>query len=234
LPLMLLKPKIQETLHLLTSKNSCNARLSSEEASWIGKELESLLAKCHESAAISLRRKPPTTMLRNRSESTRERTTTGKQTLKNQANRTDGDKVRLNSSLCQESPMGHVSVRVQCTQNTQSGATAVSDIVLLLSPNPTIHREGVFISLSCLNHNLQQPSISRSMSTYAVVESDSPAFQCVESNDIHRLRLLLKSREVNPFVRNAESESLLSVGYNEHASTIFMLNCVRSQPECSV
>lgn len=64
LPLMLLKPKILETLHLLTSQKAGQASLSSHDKCWIGGELESLLAKCHESAAFSLRQQADDPILR--------------------------------------------------------------------------------------------------------------------------------------------------------------------------
>jgi hypothetical protein len=213
LPLMFLKPKILETLHLLTSQKAGQAYLSPHDKCWIGGELESLLAKCHESAAFSLRQQADDPILRTGSKGPmEERKSTATQSMKRQqSSSTTGKEVHSTSFLLQESPTGNVSVRVQCTQNVQSGDTAVSDILILLAPNPTIHREGVFISLSRLNNILIQPSIQRSISTYAVVESNSPVFDCVRSNDIPQLRLLLKNREATPSVRNTENESLLSV-----------------------
>lgn len=114
-------------------------------------------------------------------------------------------------SLHRESPAGNVSVRVEYIRDAESDFPAVSDIVLLLAPNPTINGDGFLVSLSRLNDNFQQPLIHRSISSYAVVEPDSPIFECVRSNDIHHLRQPLKVKQATPDVRNTENESLLSV-----------------------
>lgn len=210
LPLMLLKPKIQESLHLLTSRRPGGTCLSIHDSDWIRDELESLLAKCHESAATSSARPPKDTLLcsmptgRSIAAVAEGNPQKGKQLAKRKG-------ILATQSLHRESPAGNVSVRVEYIRDAESDYPAVSDIVLLLAPNPTINGDGLLVSLSRLNDNFQQPLIHRSISSYAVVEPDSPIFECVRSNDVHHLRQLLKAKQATPDVRNTENESLLSV-----------------------
>ncbi|KAF7589512.1 hypothetical protein BBP40_004219 [Aspergillus hancockii] len=51
---------------------------------------------------------------------------------------------------------------------------------------------------------------SRSLSTFTVVHTASPIFECVRSNDVQGQRKLLTYREATPTVRNAEKESISS------------------------
>jgi hypothetical protein len=210
LPLMLLKPKIEESLHLLTSHRPGEARLSMHDANWIRDELESLLAKCHESAATSSR-KPAKDTLPCKKPTDSSRTAVAECKAQQEMQLERGKEAIATEFLLQESPAGKVSVRVKWTSDAESDSSAVSDIVLLLAPNPTINRDGFFISLSRLNGKFHQPFIHRSISSYAVVEPDSPIFECVRFNDIHHLRQLLETKQAAPDVRNTENESLLSV-----------------------
>ncbi|KAJ5480063.1 hypothetical protein N7530_005572 [Penicillium desertorum] len=213
LPLMLLKPKIQEALSLLTLCQPGQAHLSNQDTNWIQEELESLRVGCHETAAVTLK-SPNSTFNPNASHTT--------QTNKNTecVPRWSAEKARqigktneitTTKFLVRESPAGNVSVRIQCIRNPDSGHTAVSDIILLLTPNPAIHKHGFVISLARLNEKLRQPRIHRSISMYTVAEPDSPIFECVQSNNIARLRQFLGSRQATPDIRNTENESLLSV-----------------------
>lgn len=210
LPLMLLKPKIQESLHLLTCHAPGVAQLSADDANWIRDELEGLLALCHESSAASLRRLPSGTV------------PCSKPSGKNSAAAVQGNvwegcqrgkrkETLATQFFLRESAAGKVSVRAQCVRDVETGATAVSDIVLLLAPKPAIHGDGILISLSRLTDKFHQPLIHRSISSYAVVEANSPIFECVRSNNIGHLRELLKTRQATPDIRNTENESLLSV-----------------------
>lgn len=209
LPLMLLRPVIRESLHLLTSHNPGTAALPIHDANWIKDELEDLLAICHENAAASLRKLPNNAV---KSTTPTERTTTPLRDIAQQGGQLRKEKEILATKfLLKESPTGNVSVRVQCARDIASGTTAVSDIILLLAPKPAIHEDGFLVSLSRLNEGFNHPVIHRSLSGYAVVEPDSLVFECVRSNDIQQLRKLLSSRQVTPDIRNTENESLLSV-----------------------
>ncbi|OQE20148.1 hypothetical protein PENFLA_c017G05331 [Penicillium flavigenum] len=213
LPLMLLKPKIQEALSILTLCEPGQAHLSEQETNWIQEELESLLVICHETAAVTLKN-PNSTFKPNGLHTTQTNANTNsiprcraEKTL--EVGKTN--EIATTKFLVRESPAGNVSARIQCIRNPDSGHTAVSDIILLLTPNPAIHKHGFVISLARLNEKLRQPRIHRSISMYTVVEADSPIFECVQSNNIGHLRQLLGSRQVTPDIRNTENESLLSV-----------------------
>jgi hypothetical protein len=222
LPLMLLKPKIQEALSLLTLCKPGQAHLSKQDTNWIQEELESLLVVCHETAAVTLKN-PNSTFKHNASHTTQTNAdTNGAPRCRAEKARQVGktNQIATTKFLVRESPAGNVSARVQCIQNPDSGNTAVSDIVLLLAPNPAIHKHGFAISLARLNEKLRQPRIHRSISMYTVVEPDSPIFECVQSNNIGHLRQLLGSRQVTPDIRNTENESLLSVRLVHCISTI--------------
>jgi hypothetical protein len=210
LPLMLLKPKIQEALSLLTLYKPGQAQLFEQDTNWIQQELEHLLAICHETAAVALKM-PSGTVKSDASHTmpTKEHVSQYRAEKACQVRRTN--EIATTKFLARESPAGNVSVRIQCIKNPDSGHIAVSDIILLLTPNPVIHTNGFVISLGRLNQKLQQPPIHRSISMYTVVEPNSPIFECVKSNNIDHLRQLLGSREATPDMRDTENESLLSV-----------------------
>ncbi|KAJ5826560.1 hypothetical protein N7447_003323 [Penicillium robsamsonii] len=213
LPLMLLKPKIQEALSLLTLYKPGQAQLSNQDTNWIQQELESLLVLCHETAAITLKMQSGTVKSgASHTMASKEHPKTVSQYKAEKARPVGkNNEITTTKFLARESPAGNVSVRIQCIKNPDSGHTAVSDIMLLLTPNPAIHTNGFVISLARLNQKLQQPPIHRSISMYTVVDPNSPIFECVESNNIDHLRQLLGSREVTPDIRNTDNESLLSV-----------------------
>ncbi|KAJ5493612.1 hypothetical protein N7463_009699 [Penicillium fimorum] len=213
LPLMLLKPKIQEVLSLLTLYNPGQAQLSNQDTNWIQQELESLLVLCHETAAVTLKM-PSSTVKSGASHTmaTKEYPKTISQYRAEKAHLVGKTcEIATTKFLARESPAGNVSVRIQCIKNPDSGHTTVSDIMLLLTPNPAIHTNGFVISLARLDQKLQQLPIHRSISMYTVVDPDSPIFECIESNNIDHLQQLLESKKVTPDMRNTDNESLLSV-----------------------
>lgn len=234
LPLMLLKPKIEETLYLLMSQRPGQESLSSHDALWIRDELKSLLAKCHESAAADLRQQSHDMTSRTNSNGPTEGTTEiGGQKYKEKNESSKEKKITSTSCVLQESPTGKISVRLQFTRNIKSGETTISDVLFLLAPTPSISRDGVFVSLSRLNGTFKQPNIQRSMSTYTVVEPNSPGFECVRLNDIQKLRVLLKTKQVNPSIRNTENESILSVSSSENECIFCPLILSSLRPDSS-
>jgi hypothetical protein len=224
LPLMLLKPKIEETLHLLLSQRPGQVSISSHDALWIRDELNGLLAKCHESAAATLRQKPHEMRSSIKSKDSTEGTTEKDDPkFKNQTIPALDKKITSTSCLLQESPTGKISIRLHFTRDTRSGETTISDVIFLLAPNPSISRDGVFVSLSRLYGTFKPLKTQRLMSIYTVVEPNSPGFNCVRSNDIQKLRVLLKTKQVNPFLRSTENESLLSVSSSGNDSIFRVL-----------
>ena len=233
LPLMLLKPNIEEALHLFLSQRSGQASLSSQDAAWIGDELKNLLAKCHESAATNLRKQELDDMKPHVQSHGLHKTAinvTGLD-LRNQTVSVQNEEITSASCLLQESPTGKTSVRLKFIRNVQSGDTTISDVLLLLAPNPSISRVGVIVSLSRLHSALKQPKIQRWMSTFPVVEPNSPGFACVKLNDIEKLRTLLKTRQVSPSMRSTENESLLSVSLSDPHHFVLVLTFSSLRPD---
>ncbi|GFF83986.1 26S proteasome non-ATPase regulatory subunit 10 [Aspergillus udagawae] len=207
LPLMLLQSKIREALQLLTTRQPGHEKLSNMDVQWVRTELESLLASSHEKAAAVIK------MSSQKSDNvTRDcRRHFAGSSLNKGRNRSQPTQQIVSSQIVlQDSPAGKVSIRVQWTKDADSKSARASDILLLLSPNPQVAEDGLLVSLSRLHDGLSKPTITRHVSSYAIVETTSPIFTCVEANDIRSLRLLLKSREFSPTVRNTENESLLS------------------------
>jgi hypothetical protein len=210
LPLMLLQSKIREALQLLTTPQPGHEKLSNIDVQWVRTELESLLASSHEKAAVVIK------MRSQKSDNvTRDcRRHFAGSSLDKGRNRSQPTQQIVSSQIVlQDSPAGKVSIRVQWTKDADSKSARASDILLLLAPNPQVAEDGLLVSLSRLHDGLSKPTITRHVSSYAIVETTSPIFTCVEANDIRSLRLLLKSREFSPTVRNTENESLLSVGF---------------------
>jgi hypothetical protein len=218
LPLMLLRSTIEETLHLLVSERADQMSLPSNASLWIADELKGLLAQCHESASVALRLQPHDIKLGIGSNGSKRRANEKDSQISVQQVLSANERnVTSTSCLLKESLTGKVSVRLQFTRGIESGETEISDALFLLAPNPSISRNGVFVSLSRLQGTAKRPQIQRLMSNYTVVEPNSPAFDCVRLNDIQTLRGLLKSRQASPSMRSTENESLLSVSlpYNE-------------------
>lgn len=233
LPLMLLKPNIEEALHLFLSQRSGQTSLSSQDAAWIGDELKNLLAKCHESAATNLRKQETDDMKPHVQSHGLHKTAinvTGLD-LQNQTVSVQNEDITSASCLLQESPTGKTSVRLKFIRNVQSGDTTISDVLFLLAPNPSISRDGVIVSLSRLHSALNQPKIQRWMSTFPVVEPNSPGFASVKSNDIEKLRTLIKTRQVSPSMRSTENESLLSVSLSDPHHFVLVLTFSSLRPD---
>ncbi|RHZ58510.1 ankyrin repeat domain-containing protein [Aspergillus thermomutatus] len=207
LPLMLLQSKVRDALQLLTTPQPGHEKLSNIDVQWVRAELESLLASSHEKAAVIIKANS-----RKSDNVTRDcRRHIAGSTLNKQRNRLQPTPQIVSSQfVLQDSPAGKVSIRVQWTKDADSKSARASDILLLLAPNPQVAEDGLLVSLSRLHDGLSKPTITRHVSSYAIVETTSPVFACVETNDIHSLRLLLKSRDFSPTVRNTENESLLS------------------------
>ncbi|PKX98443.1 ankyrin repeat domain-containing protein [Aspergillus novofumigatus IBT 16806] len=207
LPLMLLQAKVREALQLLSTPQPGHEKLANIDVQWVQTELESLLASSHEKAAAVIK-----TNSQKRANVTRDcRRRIASSTLNKQRNRLQPTQQIVSSQVVlQDSPAGKVSIRVQWTKDADSKSARASDILLLLAPNPQVAEDGLLISLSRLHDGLSKPTITRHVSAYAIVETTSPIFTCIEANDIHSLRLLLKSRDFSPTVRNTENESLLS------------------------
>ncbi|GIJ99060.1 hypothetical protein Aspvir_001184 [Aspergillus viridinutans] len=207
LPLMLLQSKVREALQLLTTPQPGHEKLSNIDVQWVRTELESLLASSHEKAAAVIK-----TSSQKSDNVTRDcrRHIAGSSLNKGRYRSQPTQQIVSSQVVLQDSPAGKVSIRVQWTKDADSKSARASDILLLLAPNPQVAEDGLLVSLSRLHDGLSKPTITRHVSSYAIVETTSPIFTCVEANDIHSLRLLLKSRDFSPTVRNTENESLLS------------------------
>ncbi|EAW18242.1 ankyrin repeat domain-containing protein [Aspergillus fischeri NRRL 181] len=208
LPLMLLQSKVREALQLLSTPQPGHEKLSDIDVQWVRSELESLLASSHEKAAALIK----TSSQKSDNVTRACRRHSAGSTLDKRRNRLQPTQQIVSSQVVlQDSPAGKVSIRVQWTKDADSISARASDILLLLAPNPQVAEDGLLVSLSRLHDGLSKPTITRHVSAYAIVETTSPIFTCIEANDIHSLRLLLKSRDFSPTVRNTENESLLSV-----------------------
>ncbi|GFF62704.1 hypothetical protein IFM47457_05676 [Aspergillus lentulus] len=207
LPLMLLQSKVREALQLLSTPQPGHEKLSNIDVQWVRTELESLLASSHEKAAtaIKMNSQKSNTVPRDS-----RRHIAGNISNKRGNRLQPTQQIVSSQVVLQDSPAGKVSIRVQWTKDADSKSARASDILLLLAPNPQVAEDGLLVSLSRLHDGLSKPTITRHVSAYAIVETTSPVFTCVEANDIQSLRLLLKSREFSPTVRNTENESLLS------------------------
>jgi hypothetical protein len=215
LPLMLLQSKVREALQLLSTPQLGHEKLSNVDVQWVRTELESLLASSHEKAATVIK----TNSGKSDNVSRDCRHHISGSALDKRRNRLQPTQQIVSSQVVlQDSPAGKVSIRVQWTKDADSKSARASDILLLLAPNPQVAEDGLLVSLSKFHDGLSKPTITRHVSAYAIVETTSPIFTCVEANDINSLRLLLKSREFSPTVRNTENESLLSVGFQSPAS----------------
>ncbi|KAJ5776445.1 ankyrin repeat protein [Penicillium nucicola] len=212
LPLMLFRSTIEKTLRLIISERPERTSIPSQDCLWIADELKGLLAKCHESAAVTLTQQPHDMKSNTNTNDPKGRATKkySQSPVRSLVSATN-KKIISTSCLVQESPTGKISVRLQFTQDIQSGETTISNAFLLLAPDPSISRDGVSISLSRLQGNVKQPQIQRLLSIHTVVEAKSPAFDCVRLNDIQTLKELLKTRQASPSIRSTENESLLSL-----------------------
>ncbi|GES60285.1 ankyrin repeat protein [Aspergillus terreus] len=208
LPLSLLKAKIKESLSLMMDPQPGHSALSEKDAEWIRADLESLLATSHETAAVAIRNPSKTPSEPPKSPHVAQNHTAGQCPY---SARNDGIQQAVVSTqfLHQDAPAGKLSIRVQWSKDSNSELYA-SEIILMLAPKPELAEHGILISLSRYYEKLQVPQITRQLSSYAVVEPSSPAFACVQANDIHGLRSLLQRREVTPTARTTENESLLS------------------------
>ncbi|GIJ82628.1 hypothetical protein Asppvi_001137 [Aspergillus pseudoviridinutans] len=214
LPLMLLQSKVREALQLLTTSQPGHEKLSTIDVQWVRTELESLLASSHEKAAAVIK-----TSSQKSDNVTRDcgRHIAGSSLNKGRNRSQRTQQIVSSQVVLQDSPAGKVSIRVQWTKDADSKSARASDILLLLAPNPQVAEDGLLVSLSRLHDGLSKPTITRHVSSYAIVETTSPIFTSVEANDIHSLRLLLKSRDFSPTVRNTENESLLSTSDGANA-----------------
>lgn len=210
LPLMLLQSKVREALQLLSTPQPGHEKLADIDVQWVRTELESLLASSHEKAAAVIKASSQKS-----DDVTRgcRRHSAGSTLDKRRKRLQPTQQIVSSQVVLQDSPAGKVSIRVQWTKDADSKSARASDILLLLAPNPQVAEDGLLVSLSRLHDGLSKPTITRHVSAYAIVETTSPIFTCIEGNDIHTLRLLLKSRDFSPTVRNTENESLLSVGF---------------------
>ncbi|EAW11257.1 ankyrin repeat domain-containing protein [Aspergillus clavatus NRRL 1] len=208
LPLMLLQSKIKEALQLMMMSKPGHKGLSTLDVQWVRTELESLLAKSHERAAVTIRSSSTTTMAGDDIHKNRQVAVTSMYGQKNRLQQPN--KIVSSQFVLQDSPAGKVSIRVQWAKAENPPFARVSDIIVLLAPNPKIAQEGLLVSLSKLHDGLTKPMINRHISSFTVVETTSPIFACIEANDINTLRQLLKNKEFSPNVRNTENESLLS------------------------
>ncbi|RLL93841.1 hypothetical protein CFD26_101424 [Aspergillus turcosus] len=204
LPLMLLQSKVREALQLLTTEQPGHEKLSNIDVQWVRTELESLLASSHEKAAAVIK----TNSQKSNSVTRDCKRHIAGSTVKPRNRLQPTQQIVSSQFVLQDSPAGKVSIRVQWTKDADSKSARASDILLLLAPNPQVAEDGLLVSLSRLHDG--QPTIARHVSSYAIVETTSPVFACVETNDIQSLRILLKSRDFSPTVRNTENESLLS------------------------
>ncbi|KAF7128649.1 hypothetical protein CNMCM5793_003500 [Aspergillus hiratsukae] len=195
LPLMLLQSKVREALQLLTTEQPGHEKLSNIDVQWVRTELESLLASSHEKAAAVIK----TNSQKSNSVTPDCKRHIAGSTVNRSRNRLQPTQ-QIVSSQCvlQDSPAGKVSIRVQWTKDVDSKSARASDILLLLAPNPQVAEDGLLVSLSRLHDGLSKPTITRHVSSYAIVETTSPIFACIETNDIQSLRLLLKSRDFSP------------------------------------
>ncbi|KAH1661788.1 hypothetical protein KXX65_002997 [Aspergillus fumigatus] len=207
LPLMLLQSKVREALQLLSTPQPGHEKLADIDVQWVRTELESLLASSHEKAAAVIKASSQKS-----DDVTRgcRRHSAGSTLDKRRKRLQPTQQIVSSQVVLQDSPAGKVSIRVQWTKDADSKSARASDILLLLAPNPQVAQDGLLVSLSRLHDGLSKPTITRHVSAYAIVETTSPIFTCIEANDIHTLRLLLKSRDFSPTVRNTENESLLS------------------------
>lgn len=222
LPLMLLKPKLQEALLQFMTRNHDHMALSVEDATWIRSEFEDLLATSYEAAAAAARfprRSAKSSMRKSRSIASNKELSTSPPSLlsvrHNYGERTNSEaytsRETSNRCLQQNTPVGNFSVRLEWEKENSTGQYKVSRLYVLFAPGCGIADSGLFISLSRAYHGLPQPRIFRHLSTYAVVDSSSPLFTCVRDNDIVQLRDLLRRRIATPRDRNIDNESILSV-----------------------
>lgn len=215
LPLMLLQSKVREALQLLATEQPGHEKLSNIDVQWVRTELESLLASSHEKAAAVIK---TNSQKSDSVTSDCKRHIAGNTVNKPRKGLQPTQQIVSSQFVLQDSPAGKVSIRVQWTKDADSKSARASDILLLLAPNPQVAEDGLLVSLSKLHDGLSKPIITRHVSSYTIVETTSPVFKCVETNDIQSLRLLLKSRDFSPTVRSTENESLLSVGLQSPAS----------------
>ncbi|KAJ5777047.1 hypothetical protein N7520_000293, partial [Penicillium odoratum] len=212
LPLMLLRPNINEALRLLTIKQIIQASLPVKDVIWIRDELDDLLAACHTTAAATL--KKPTDSINCKfpymKRSGDKMTRLPSQNTSHLSNPSRMRESIENRFLSQESVAGNVSVRITLLRSLNNKYTKISDVLFLITPERKVHTDGLLISLSRLDA-LHTPNIHRSISTYPVVDIKSPVFECVRSNNIQHLRELLGNEQASPNARNLKNESLLSV-----------------------
>ncbi|KAL4898172.1 ankyrin repeat-containing domain protein [Aspergillus ambiguus] len=209
LPLSLLRGKIEEALSLLMDSQPGHPSLSTKDAGWIQSNLEDLLATSYEKAAIAIRNPPsvPRKELPSSLEGHHNRDTSfsPSRIIKDR----DPQSVVSAQFLHQDATAGKVTIRVQWSRES-TGQPYASEVLLMLAPKQGLAEHGILISLSKYYEKLQSPRITRQVSSYVVVEPDSPAFSCVRSNDIHGLRDLLQNTEATPTMRSTDNESLLS------------------------
>jgi hypothetical protein len=226
LPLMLLKPKLQEALLQCMVQNQDGMVLSAEDATWVRSEFEDLLATSHETAAAATRsrRKPPKSRVhKGRPIAVKSEPSAAPPSIPPIRHDLDGKASReeymrtktMTSSRClqQRSAIGNFSVRLEWQKETSTGQYKVARLYVLFAPGRAITEGGLFVSLSRGHHGRAQPSICRHISTYAVVDHSSPLFTCVRENDIVLLRDLLSRRMATPQDRGVDNDSILSVSF---------------------